>query len=100
MQLVLYGAGTYCHVGKQVGKVSVVFRIEHLVGAGKARFLDRSDVGLSYGYDAFEHVLFHIGVRLMKEPLVALARSAGLVGVNAGHDKNLLRNLFLNGSEP
>jgi len=33
--LVFHAAGTHGHIGQQVGKIPVVFRIKHFIGAGE-----------------------------------------------------------------
>ena len=45
--LILNRAGAYCNVGKQVGKITVIFRIKHFVCAGKTAFLNGADMHFS-----------------------------------------------------
>ena len=51
------------------------------------------------GHQAAQHIRAAGGVALMQHSLVADARSAGLVGVNAGNDDNLILHFFLQGTQ-
>ena len=93
--LVLDRTRPHGHVGEQVGEILVVLRVEHLVGAGESGLVESPDVQFPDGDEALEHVGRGARVRLVEHALVAGARGAGLVGVDAGHDDYLVGHLLL-----
>ena len=78
----------------------MIFRVEHFVGTGEACLLDSSDMSLSYGNNALEHILVHIRVRLMEKSFVSLACGTRLIGVDSRNDKYLVNYLLLHLSQP
>ena len=93
--LVFHRAGAHSHVAENVVQVTVVFRVEHLVRAGEARFADGADVQFAYGDEPLHHVGLAVGVGLVKHPFVPVARGARLVGINARHDQDFVFDFFL-----
>ena len=77
--LVLHGSRAHGNVRQKVREIPVVLRVEHLVRAGEAVVRQGRAMQLTDGNDA----------------LVAVARGAGLVGVDARDDENLVRHLVL-----
>ncbi len=93
--LVLYGAGTHCHVGQDIGNVGPVFRIEHFVCREEMGFRDGAQMHLSHGDEALGQIRGFFGVRLVYDAFVALPGGSGLIGIDAGDDDNLILHLFL-----
>ena len=93
--LVFNRAGTHRHVGKQIGQEAVVLGIEHLVGTEETRLLDDSQVHVANGADAGEQIGLTVGVGLMEHAHVAQAQRAGLVGIEARDEDELVSHLFL-----
>lgn len=77
----------------------MVFRVEHLVGAGKARLLHGAHVQLADRDDALEHVRLLLGIRLVQHPFVADADGPRLVCIDARDDEDLVRDRILDLSE-
>ena len=86
-------------VGEQIVEVAAVFGIEHLVGGGEAALAHGADVHLADGDDAVQKVGGLVGAGLVQHPLVARARRARLVGVDARDDDELFGELLLQGHE-
>ena len=99
MLLVLHRAGTDGHVGEEIRQVAVVLGVEHLVGAGEVVVPQSRQMELTDGHDALVHIGLGVGVGLVEHTLVALTRGAGLVGVDAGDDDDLIGYLLLNSAE-
>ena len=100
MLLVLHRACAHGHIAQHIRQVAVVAGIEHLIGAGKAGFIDRPHMHMPHGDQALDHIGLLRGVRLGGDALIAVAGGAGLIGVNPGHHQNLILDLFLNGNQP
>ena len=98
--LVLDGPGADRHIGQQVIEILVVLGIEHLVRAGQAGVADHAHVELSGRDDALEHIGLVLGIRLVQQALVAVARRPGLVGVDPGDDQDLVFDLLLDPGQP
>ena len=86
-------------VGEEVVEVAAVFGIEHLVGGGEAALAHGADVHLADGDDAVQQVGRLVGAGLVQHPLVARARRARLVGVDARDDDEPFGELLLQGHE-
>ena len=97
--LVFNRPGSDGYVDQQVAQVSVLLRIEHLVGAEKVGFLHSSDISFPYGNDASEHVLVHRRIRLVKHALVTHSRGAWLVGIDSRYDADFFFYLVLHFSQ-
>ena len=93
--LVFHRAGSHGHVGQQVGEEAVVLGVEHLVGAEHARLLDHGQVHVADGADAGQKVGLAVGVGLVQHAHVAQAERAGLVGVEARDEDELVGHLLL-----
>ena len=100
VQLVLHGARADRDIGQKVREIPVVFRIEHLLGAGKAGLADDSCVHLPDGDDARQHILFPRGIGLVEHSLVADALGPRLVRIDSGDDKYLFLHLLLDPGKP
>ena len=46
--LILYAAGTDCHIGQNIGYIAPVFRIEHFIGSAETGFGQRADVHMAH----------------------------------------------------
>ena len=90
VELVFDGTRADCAIGKKVGEVAVVFRVEDLFGAGEAGLFDDVDVHAADGFDAFHHILIAFGVWLVKHAFVAFANGSWLIRVDSGHDEELV----------
>ena len=90
MLLILNRTCTYCNVGKDVGEITVVLRIEHLICAGKPTFLDCMNMHFADSNQSCEHVRSFLRVRLMDHTLVTLACSTWFIRINARNDQNLI----------
>ena len=86
--LILYRPRTDGNVRKHVGQVAVVFRIKHLVGAGKSCFGKCPHVKRTDGDKPLQHIRALTRVGLMEHSLVAVAGRSGLVRVYARHDND------------
>ena len=95
MLLIFDRTRAHGNIAQQVVEVLVVLRVEHLVSADEARFGHGAHMQLAHGDDASEGVGLASGVGLMHQALVALARGAWLVGVDARNDHYLVFDLFL-----
>ena len=93
--LVLHGPGSDRHIGKEIIQIFVVFRIQHLIGAGQTGLLDHAHMELSGGDNASEHIRFFLRIRLMQQALIAVSGRPGLIGVDPGDDHNMILYLFL-----
>ena len=87
------------NVWKQVGEVSVVFRVEHFVGAGEVVITQSRQMKLTNGNDALVHIGLFVWVGLMEHPLVAVACRSRLVCAYAGDDNYLISHLLLYSSK-
>ena len=96
MLLILNRTCTYCNVGKEVGEITVVLRIEHLICAGKSTFLDCMNMHFTDSNQSCEHVRSFLRVRLMNYSLIALTGSSWFICIYARYDYNLIINFFLN----
>ena len=99
MLLILNRTCTYCNVGKDVGEITVVLRIEHLICAGKSTFLDCMNMHFADSNQSCEHVRSFLRVRLMDHTLVSLTGSTRFIGVNTWNDQNFVFDLFLDLAE-
>ena len=99
MLLILNRTCTYCNVGKDVGEITVVLRIEHLICAGKSTFLDCMNMHFTDSNQSCEHVRSFLRVRLMDHTLVSLTGSTRFIGVNTWNDQNFVFDLFLDLAE-
>ena len=93
--LVLGGTGAHSNIGQKVGEVAVVLGIEHLVGTAEAVVAQGGQMQITDGDDTLEHIGTLVGIGLVEHALVAVARGAGLVGVNAGDDHDLIGHTVL-----
>ena len=73
----------------------MVLGIEHLVGTEETRLLDDSQVHVANGTDAGEQVGLTVGIGLMEHAHVAQTQRAGLVGIEARNEDELVGHLFL-----
>ena len=93
--LVLHGPCTDGDITKQIGKIAVVFRIQHLLGTGKAGLPGHIGMKLPNGNDACQHVFFLFRIRLVEHPLVTDPLGTGLVGIDTGNEEQLVLDLLL-----
>lgn len=56
MLLIFYGTCTYSDIRENVGKITVVFRIQHFICTGETTFLDGVDVHLTDGNQTGKHI--------------------------------------------
>ena len=91
--LVLHAPRADGNIGKQIGQVAVVVRIQHLVRAGQSVIPQGAHVQLPDGYDAAQHIRMSVRIRLVEHSLVAVAGRARLVGVDARYDEDLVLHL-------
>ena len=99
VQLILYRSCADGDIAEHVRQVVVIFRVQHLVRAGKAGLGDHLHVHLAYCYQAAEHIRRAVWVGLMEHALVAVAGRAGLICVNARNDEYFVLNLLLNAAK-
>ena len=99
MLLVFNRTGTHRNIGKQVGKITVIVRVQHFVRTGKAVITQSRHMKLSYGYNTLKHIGDFIRVGLVKHTLVAVTCGSRLIGVYAGNDKYFILHLILNGAK-
>ncbi len=98
--LVFHRTGADCHVGQKVGQVAVVFRVEHLIGAGEVGLVGDALVHAADGDDAGEHVLPLLRVRLVEHALVADTDGAGFVRIHSGDDEDGVFDLLIDLGQP
>ena len=82
-------------VGQKVIQIAAVFRVQHFVCACEAGLFNGAHVHFADGDDAAEQVRGFIGVRLVQHALVALARGAGLIGVDAWNENEAVFHLLV-----
>ena len=97
--LVLHAPGTHGHIGQQIGEEEVVLRIEHLIRAGESRLIERPHVQVPDGDQPLEDVRVRQGIGLVEHALVADARGARLVGIDARNDDELVFDGILDGAQ-
>ena len=93
--LVFDGAGADRDIAEQIGEVAVVFRIEHLIRAGKAGFGQSAHMKFADRADPVKDIGFFVGIRLVQQPHIALTGGAGLAGIDPGDNDDLILYLFL-----
>ena len=87
------------NIGKEIGQVMMIFRIEHFIRTGEVVITERSKMQLADGNDAFVHIRFGIGIGLMEHSFVSLTGGSRLVGVNTWNDYHLIGDLFTDSAE-
>ena len=90
MLLILNRTCTHCNVGKNVGEITIVFRIEHLIRTGKTTFLNCMNMHLADCYQSCQHIRCLFWIRLMDHTFVTLACSTWFIRINARNDQNLI----------
>ena len=100
MLLIFDRSRTDGNVRQNVGQISVIFGIQHLVGARKARLAHNLEVEQTYRYKSFLHIGTVLGVGLMEHTHISLARRSRLVCVKAGHYEYFVGDLVLHFAEP
>ena len=93
--LIFYRTRADRNIGKQVGKIAVVFGIQHLVRTREIIVAQSRHVQLTDGNDALVHIGLGIGIGLMKHALISLSRGSRLVGIDTGNDDDLILDLIL-----
>ncbi len=97
--LVLDTAGADGHIAQKILHIAPVFGVEHLVRRGHAEFLDGAHKHPPHRDQAGLQVGAFLGVGLVGDALVPVAVGAGLVGVDAGHQHQLVRHLLLHAGQ-
>lgn len=59
--LVLHGTGSDGHIGKDIRKVTPVFRIEHLICCGESGLLNGAHMQFTDSHQTCQHVRFFSG---------------------------------------
>ena len=77
------------HISEQIRKIPVVFRIQHLLGAGKARLRRDTGVHLTDRNDACQHVFCLLRIRLVQHPLISDALCARFIRINSRNPVNI-----------
>ena len=98
--LIFHRTGSYGYIREKVGEIPVIFRIKHLVGAGKSAFLDSADMHFPDRHKAGQHIGFLFRVRLVDHTFISLPGSTGFICVNPRNDQNFIGNFFLDIPEP
>ena len=86
---------TNCDIGKNIGKIFVIFRVKHFVGTRHTGLLYDSDMCLADGMKTFEHVFFFFRIWLACHSFVSFSGRSWFIGINTRNDKNFICNLFL-----
>ena len=94
--LVFHRTCTYCHIRKQVGKITVIFRIKHLICTGHTTGLDCMDVHFSDCDKSSKKVWLFLGIRLVDHTFIAFSCCSWFVCVNTWNNQNLVSYFFLN----
>ena len=94
MVLILHGTGTDGHIGEDIGQITIILGVEHLIGGSETGLSHGTDVHLSHRHQSCKKVRLLLGIRLMDDPLVALTGGAGLVGVDSGDQDQLVLHLL------
>ena len=95
MLLVLNRTRTDRDIGKYIGKVAVIFRIQHLIGCRESIILDHAHMKLTNRYKSFVHIRLLLWIRLMKHSLVSAACGTRLICVYTRYDNQLILNLLI-----
>ena len=91
--LVLDRARAHRNVRQQVNQVLVVGGVQHLVCGEEAGLFDHAQVHVAHGLHALKQVGGSLGVGVVEKTLVAGALGAGLIGVDARDDDQLVLDL-------
>ena len=93
MLLVFNRTRTYSLIAQNIIEVAAIFRIQHLIGGGESAFGHGANMYVANRLNASRQIGRGLGVWLVQHALVALSRSARLIGVNARNNQQLVRNL-------
>ena len=97
MLLVLGGECAYRHVREKIDEILVVRRIEHLIRRKEPRLLYYAQVHVTNGLHALEHVVGGLGVGVVEQSLVPGTLGPRLVGIDAWHKHEPIRDALLQG---
>ena len=96
MLLVFDRTGSDRNIGKDIGKITPVFRIKHLICCRKACLLNGTHMQLTDGYQTCQHIRFFLRVRLMEKSLVAFTGRSRFICINTRDQKKTVAYLVLN----
>ena len=83
------------YISKQIRKITVIFRIQHLLGAGKACLRRDAGVHLTDRDDPCQHVFRLLRIRLVQHSFVSDAFCARLVRIDPRNDEDFVFHLLL-----
>ena len=96
MLLVFHRTCTYCHIRKQVRKVTVIFRIKHLICTGHTTGPDCMDMHFTDCYKPCKKIWLFLGIRLVNHTFIAFSCCSWFVCINTWNDQNLVSYFLLN----
>ena len=98
--LVFHTSGTYSDIGKQIGQIPVIVRIEHFVRRRQAGIGQNAGMEPTNCDHTLQHIRFLLRIRLMKQPFITGAGGPGLVGIHPGNQNQLLSYGLLKPCQP
>ena len=93
--LILNRAGSNGHIGENIVQISPVFRIKHLIGSRKSGRLYRMHMHFTKRDQSMQKIRFFLGIRLMKNSLIAFSGCTRFVGIDPGNQNQFICNFFL-----
>ena len=99
MLLIFHRAGADRHIGKNIGKIFIIFWIEHFIGTGHPSLFYHSHMSLADKMKPFQHIFFLFRIWLAGHSLISLACCPGLIRIYSRYDKYFVRYFFLDRSQ-
>ena len=84
----------------QVVQITVVLRIEHLIGCRQSGLLDDTQMHLADRDDTCKQIGLLAGIRLMQKSFISFSGSPGFVRIDTGYDHDSVGDLLLDSGQP